>query len=78
MRPDKRVSTVSTTRWGVKSGPRSEGRSSSSPEPELPGDFVSDDLRADCARFLDELRERVQLRRERPDEATRLPDEHID
>jgi hypothetical protein len=39
---------------------------------------VSDDLRADCARFLDELRERVQLRRERPDEATRLPDEHID
>jgi hypothetical protein len=33
-------------------------------EPELPGEFVSDDLRNDCARFLDELRRRVELSRE--------------
>ena len=37
---------------------------SSSPDPELPGEFVSDDLRDDCARFLDELKRLVELRRE--------------
>ena len=31
---------------------------------ELPGEFVSDDLRADCDRFLEELRARVAFRRE--------------
>jgi hypothetical protein len=35
-----------------------------SPESEPPGEFVSDDLRDDCARFLDELRRTVELRRE--------------
>jgi hypothetical protein len=35
-----------------------------SPEPELPGEFVSDDLRADCARFLSEQRALIGLRRE--------------
>jgi hypothetical protein len=30
--------------------------------PELPGEFVSDELRNDCARFLDELRRLVELR----------------
>jgi hypothetical protein len=38
--------------------------------PELPGEFVSDELRNDCARFLDELRQLVELRRElTPDSA---------
>ena len=36
--------------------------------PELPGEFVSEELRADCARFLEELRalvrHRTELRRE--------------
>ena len=32
--------------------------------PELPGEFVSDELRNDCARFLDELKRLVELRRE--------------
>ena len=44
------------------------------PEPELPGEFVSDDLRNDCARFLDELRRLVELRRElTPDRAAWAP-----
>jgi hypothetical protein len=34
-----------------------------SPEPELPGEFVSEDLRADCARFLSEQRALIGLRR---------------
>ena len=34
------------------------------PEPELPGEFVSEDLRADCARFLSEQRALIGLRRE--------------
>jgi len=43
-------------------------------ESELPGEFVSDDLRSDCARFLDEQRRRVELRRElTPDNAARAP-----
>jgi len=32
--------------------------------PELPGEFVSDELRNDCARFLVELKRLVELRRE--------------
>jgi hypothetical protein len=47
---------------------------SPSPERELPGEFVSDDLRNDCARFLDELRRLVELRRElTPDSAAWAP-----
>ena len=38
------------------------------PEPELPGEFVSEELRADCARFLDELRALVHHRTELPRE----------
>jgi hypothetical protein len=38
--------------------------SSPSPEPALPGEFVSDDLREDCARFLQEQRALIALRRE--------------
>jgi hypothetical protein len=33
-------------------------------EPELPGDFVSEDLRADCIRFLEELRALIGRRAE--------------
>ena len=36
------------------------------PEPELPGEFVSEELRADCARFLEELRALVRHRTELP------------
>jgi hypothetical protein len=35
-----------------------------SPEPALPGEFVSEDLRVDCARFLNEQRALIALRRE--------------
>ena len=41
-----------------------------SPEPELPGEFVSEDLRADCARFLSEQRAVIGLRRELSPEST--------
>jgi len=42
--------------------------------PELPGEFVSDELRNDCARFLDELKRLVELRRElTPDRAAWAP-----
>ena len=51
-------------------GPSHAGGSPPSPDPELPGEFVSDDLRKDCARFLDELRRLVEVRREAtPDSA---------
>jgi hypothetical protein len=32
--------------------------------PELPGEFVSEDLRADCARFLNEQRRLIGFRRD--------------
>jgi hypothetical protein len=52
----------------------SHGAGSPSPKRELPGEFVSDDLRNDCARFLDELRQLVELRRElTPDSAAWAP-----
>jgi hypothetical protein len=55
-------------------GPSHTAGSSPSPERELPGEFVSDDLRNDCARFLDELRRLVELRRElTPDSAACAP-----
>lgn len=45
-----------------------------SPEPELPGEFVSDDLRVDCARFLSEQRALIGLRREMsPESAAWVP-----
>ena len=55
-------------------GPSHTGGSPPSPDPELPGEFVSDDLRNDCARFLDELRRLVELRRQpAPDSAAWAP-----
>jgi hypothetical protein len=47
-------------------GPSHAAGSSPSPEPTLPGEFVSEDLRNDCARFLGEQRRLVELRRELP------------
>jgi hypothetical protein len=38
----------------------------------LPGHFVSDEHRSDCARFLDEMRSRIERRREADREAPRL------
>lgn len=50
----------------MNSGPNREG--GSPPPPEPPGQFVSEELRTDCARFLEELRAQVRLRHERPQE----------
>lgn len=55
-------------------GPSHGAGSPLTPEPELPGEFVSDDLRHDCARFLDEQRRLVELRRAlTPDSAAWAP-----
>jgi hypothetical protein len=55
-------------------GPSHAAGAPPSPDPGLPGEFVSDDLRNDCARFLDDLRRRVDLRRElTPDSAAWAP-----
>jgi hypothetical protein len=63
----------------VISGPDPEGGSAPSPEPELPGEFVSEDMRADCVRFLDELRALVRFRSEMPAESTAwVPDDPVD
>jgi hypothetical protein len=48
----------------VTFGPEHEAASPHAAEPKLPGEFVSEDMRADCARFLDDLRARGALRRE--------------
>ena len=53
----------------MSSGPSHAAGSPPSPEPELPGEFVSEDLRADCARFLNELRALIGRRREPPPES---------
>ena len=47
----------------MNSGPEPEA-APPPPEPELPGEFVSETLRDDCARFLDDLRRRAAVRRE--------------
>ena len=66
--------SFSTARWGMNVGPNHAAGSPPSHEPELPGEFVSDDLRDDCARFLHELKRLVELRRElTPDSAAWAP-----
>jgi len=52
----------------MNSGPSQPAGSPPSPKPELPGEFVSEDLRTDCARFLEELQARIGFRRELPPE----------
>ena len=62
----------------MNSGPTPQGQSPS-PEPEIPGDFVSENLRADCARFMDELRELVKIRQEeQPPGTAWLQGDHVD
>jgi hypothetical protein len=48
----------------MNSGPTPEG--GPLPPRKPPGEFVSEELQTDCARFLDELRALVRLRHERP------------
>ena len=56
-------------RWGAITGPGQEAEPSRLRDPEPPGEFVSEELRADCARFLDELRNQLDRRAE-PAEAS--------
>jgi hypothetical protein len=56
-------------RWGAITGPGREAESARSHAPEPPGEFVSDELRDDCARFLDELRTMIHHRGEAEVEA---------
>ncbi len=51
-------------------GPIHAAGSTPGPQPELPGEFVSEELRSDCARFLDEQRRLLGLRRELPSESS--------
>src|SRR5256885_16031590 len=46
------LSTVSTDRWGGYSRTERTAGPPGARTPNLPGDFVSDELRADCGRFL--------------------------
>jgi len=55
-------------RWGAITGPGREAEPSRLHDPEPPGEFVSEALREDCARFLDELRNQLGRRAE-PGEA---------
>jgi hypothetical protein len=48
----------------VISGPGHQAESAPEHESAPPGDFVSDELRDDCARFLDELRSQIHRRDE--------------
>jgi hypothetical protein len=46
-------------------GPDRNARPAEAGSPEaVPGHFVSDEHRSDCARFLDEMRSRIDRRRE--------------
>lgn len=56
----------------MKSGPEPEP-SAASGSKKLPGEFVSEEMRVDCARFLDDVRTRTALRKETPLGGTWLP-----
>ena len=60
------LSTVSTQGWGVISGPSEQPETPPAREPEPPGEFVSEDLRADCARFLEDQRALIRWRADLP------------
>ena len=54
-------------------GPDRNVRSAGAEAPGVvPGHFVSDDHRSDCARFLDEMRSRIERRREADRDRPRL------
>jgi hypothetical protein len=54
----------------VISAPEEQPETPPAREPELPGEFVSEDLRADCARFLEELRTLIGQRADVPPGST--------
>jgi hypothetical protein len=59
------LSTVSTDRWGVIPGPNEQPETPPGARtPNLPGDFVSEELRADCTRFLEAIHALVGRRAE--------------
>jgi hypothetical protein len=53
-------------------GPSEQPETPPAREPDLPGDFVTEELRADCTRFLEELRALVGRRAEVFGAKTRL------
>ena len=55
------------------SGPGNQAESAPDHEPAPPGEFVSNELRDDCARFLDELRSQLHRRDESRREAEWVP-----
>jgi hypothetical protein len=59
----------------VISGPGNQPESPYAGQPEPPGEFVSDELRDDCARFLDELRTQIHRRGEPVEHAGWVPAE---
>ena len=56
--------------WGVISGPSEQPETPPARESEPPGEFVSENLRADCTRFLEELRALVRRRADLPAAST--------
>ena len=52
------------TGWGIISGPSEQPETPPAREPEPPGEFVSEDLRADCTRFLEAIHALVGRRAE--------------
>src|ERR1044072_9489296 len=59
------LSILSPRGWGFTPGPSEQPPPPQEPPmraPDLPGDFVSEQLRADCTRFLEELRVLVRRR----------------
>ena len=52
---------------GTKEEPEPSLRRVPDANPDVRGDFVSDDLRSDTARFLNELHRRMRLRAEHRD-----------
>jgi hypothetical protein len=57
----------------VISGPSDQLKAPPGLTAEPPGEFVSDELREDCARFLDELRTQLTRREEARDENGWVP-----
>ena len=56
---------VGSNPWTQQQPEKALGR-----ESELPGEFVSEDLRADCARFLEDLWARIGVRADQPPGST--------
>jgi hypothetical protein len=50
--------------------PKQQPERAPAPKSEPPGEFVSEDLRADCARFLEELRAQIEGRADLPPGST--------